>query len=102
MKRGTTPTLEIAVDGVKVTDLTSIYVTFKQDDLIITKSGEGIQVNEEDNSLGVSLSQKETLFFRPGFVYLQMRAVTNGGNAIATDVQKIDAVEILQEGVISL
>jgi hypothetical protein len=102
MKRGTTPTLEIAVDGVKVTDLSSIYVTLKQDDLIITKSAEDIQVNEEDNSLGVSLSQKETLSFRPGFVYLQMRAVTSGGNAIATDVQKIDAVEILQEGVISL
>ncbi len=63
MKRGTTPTLEIAVDGVKVTDLSSIYVTLKQDDLIITKSGKDIQVNEEDNSLGVSLSQKETLFF---------------------------------------
>lgn len=102
MKRGTTPTLEIAVVGVKVTDLSSIYVTLKQDDLIITKSNEDIQVNEENNSLGVSLSQKETLFFRPGFVYLQMRAVTSGGNVIATDVQKIDAVEILQEGVISL
>ncbi len=100
MKRGTTPTLEIAVDGVKVTDLSSIYVTLKQDDLIITKSAEDIQVNEEDNLLGVSLSQKETLSFRPGFVYLQMRAVTSGENAIATDVQKIDAVEILQEGVI--
>lgn len=102
MKRGTTPTLEIAVDGVKVTDLSSIYVTLKQDDLIITKFGEDIQVNEEDNLLGVSLSQKETLSFRPGFVYLQMRSVTSGGNAIATDVQKIDAVEILQEGVIGL
>jgi len=102
MKRGTTPTLEIAVDGVKVKDLSNIYVTFKQDDLIITKSGEDIQVNEENNSLGVSLSQKETLLFRPGFVYLQMRAVTSGGNAIATDVQKMDALEILQEGVIDL
>lgn len=100
MKRGTTPTLNIALDGVNVGDLDKIYITLKQDDSVLTKSGEGVTVNEEDNSVSVSFNQKETLFFRPGYVYLQMRAVTSGGNAIATDVQKIDAVEILQEGVI--
>lgn len=100
MKRGTTPTFTLSIAGIDFGLLDTIYVTFKQDNNTITKSNADITLDEKNNLINVALTQKETLSFRQGYVFIQLRAVTKGGNAIATDIVKIDASGILKEGII--
>lgn len=100
MKRGTTPTFTLSLDGIDFELLNTIYVTFKQDNNVITKSNADITLDAQNNLINVSLTQAETLSFRQGYVYIQLRAVTKGGNAVATDIVRIDASGILKEGVI--
>lgn len=101
MKRGTTPTISISVEGVELSYLKDIYISVKQDNNIITKTGENITIDNDSGTIGVYLTQDETLSFRPGYVFIQLRATTTGGNVIASDVQQISIDEILQEGSIT-
>lgn len=100
MKRGTTPTFSLSLDGIDFSLLDTIYVTFKQDNNIITKSNTDITLDEQNKLINLALTQKETLSFRQGYVYIQLRAVTKGGNAVATDIVRIDANGILKEEII--
>ena len=100
MRRGTTPTIEIKVTGIKVSELESIYVTLSQHKNKVTKETEDITIYEAENTLYVTLSQEETLTFFRGYVYVQMRAVTKDGLAIASEIQMISVEEILKEGII--
>lgn len=101
MQRGTTPTLEIKITGIDVSELESIYVTLKQYQKEVTKTTEDITIDEINNTLYVPLSQEDTLTLARGYVYVQMRAVTKDGLAVASDVKMITMEEILKEGVIT-
>lgn len=99
--RGTTPTLEIKLTGIEVAELESVYITLKQYQKEVTKSTEDITIDEMRNTLYVSLSQEDTLTLSRGYVYVQMRAVTKDGLAVASDVKMTTMEEILKEGVIT-
>lgn len=101
MFRGTTPTLEIKLTGIEVAELESVYITLKQYQKEVTKSTEDITIDEMRNTLYVSLSQEDTLTLSRGYVYVQMRAVTKDGLAVASDVKMTTMEEILKEGVIT-
>lgn len=101
MRRGTTPTLEIKITGIEVAQLESIYVTLSQYKKQVTKEAEEITVDELNNILYVPLSQEDTLSLARGYVYIQMRAVTKDGLAVASDMQMTTMEEILKEGVIT-
>ncbi len=100
MKRGTTPTFALSLEGIDYNMLDTVYVTFKQDNHIITKTGDDVELDEENQIINVALTQSETLSFRQGYVFVQLRAVTKGGNAVATDIVKVNTDGILKEGAI--
>lgn len=101
MRRGTTPTLEIKITGIDVTQLESIYITLSQYKKQVTKEIQDITIDELNNTLYVPLSQEDTLSLTRGYVYVQMRAVTKDGLAVASEMQMTTMEEILKEGVIT-
>lgn len=101
MHRGTTPTLEIKITGIEVAELESIYVTLSQYQKQVTKQTEDITADEISNTLYVPLSQEDTLTLSRGYVYVQMRAVTKDGLAVASEIVMKTMEEILKEGVIT-
>lgn len=100
MRRGTTPTLEIKVTGIEVTELESIYITLSQYKKQVTKSTEDITVDEISNTLYVPLYQEDTLSLARGYVYVQMRAMTKDGLAVASGIKMVPVEEILKGDVI--
>lgn len=100
MRRGTTPTVTIYVTGCELSDFDTIYVTFRQDMKIIDKTGDSISVN--GNTVKVFLSQTDTLMFDSSkrCVEVQLRAVNEGGVAIASNIRQVPVESILKEGVI--
>ena len=98
MRRGTTPTLEIKSNGVQLSDLSTIYITLKQHKKEISKTGDDIRISGD--TLLVDLSQEDTLALDKGYVWIQMRAMTLDGKAIASKIEMIPVEDILKEGVV--
>ena len=101
MTRGTTPTITLTVNEVDLTDLKSVYVTFCQSGKMLTKrkGDEGVEITE--HTVSVLLSQEETLKFCPGTAEVQLRGLTNGDNAFATNVGRVTVKEVLLKEVIT-
>lgn len=100
MRRGTTPDIMIMLDGIEFAALKVMYITFKQDKNLITKTIQDVVYDEETKQISVHLTQEDTLSFHNGYVFVQIRALTNSDNAIATDIVRLNVDEILKEGVI--
>lgn len=100
MRRGTTPTLKIKVKGIDIKQFSSIYVTFRQGDIEITKTNEDIEI-EPENTLSIWLSQEDTLAFSRGHVDVQIRAVTENKVVVASGIKMLFMEQILKEGVIT-
>lgn len=100
MTRGTTPTIKIKLINCDVSILQSAYVTFKQFDKELTKTGDDIEIDYIENMIIVRLSQEDTLLFYPMDVEVQVRAVLTDGNAIASKVQKMPMHRVLKNEVI--
>lgn len=98
MRRGTTPTLKIKVNGISLSELKNIYITLKQYNKVLTKTNNDLQMDED--IISVLLSQEETLMFGSGQVSVQIRATTVTGLAVASNIQSAPMNDILQEGVI--
>ena len=99
MRQGTTPTIVINVNNIDVNTLKSIYVTFEQTGFILTKNKDDIDII--DDQIRLSLSQEETLQFERGKCNVQLRAITNDGNAIASTIVSTNIYRILDKEVIS-
>lgn len=101
MRRGTTPTLEIKLEGVDIDMLDDIYITIKQGETVIEKTNDDIIPNVDTNTLNILLTQEETLsFVDSGTATVQMRATTDYGDAIATNKAILNVSDVLKEGVI--
>lgn len=99
IRRGTTPTIVLNIDDVEhMEEFAKWFVAIKQDSVEIVKTDEQIEI--EGNSLKVRLSQEETLRYKQSEVEVQIRALTNTGVAIASDIKKFCFGRILQNGVI--
>lgn len=102
--RGTTPTFTLtlpALSGVDLTNATSVYATFstsKSGGKVITKSGEDLDV--QPLSVGVFLSQSETLSFSVGDIYIQLNWLSPDGKRYATDIATYKISEQLLQKVI--
>lgn len=101
--RGTTPTLTLSFDdsGIDLTTLKSIYITISQVGKILTKTNkdEGMEISPTE--ISIFLSQEETLFFHQGEAEVQFRALTEGGEAIATEAYTIKFQKVLLDKVIT-
>ncbi len=88
MRRGTTPTLKIKVIGMDVALFKSVYITIKQGSEELTKTNEDIEI-KDGNILSVFLDQEDTLKFLGGHVDIQLRAVTENGLAVASNIKRM-------------
>lgn len=98
MIRGTTPTHIFRTN----VDLTGarVYITYAQDKKeILEKTGEDVTVTND--SVSVTLTQTETLEFKPfKKVNIQIRYVFPNGSAGASNIMNVDISDVLKEGVI--
>lgn len=99
MRRGTTPAIVLTVDH-DISDWT-IYVTLKNGGNMLTLENDALTVEyaNQKTMIAFSLSQEQTLAFGIGTCEVQVRAI-HDGTAIATDIQKLDVLRILKDGVI--
>lgn len=101
MIEATTPTITLRLpEEVNLQNATRLYVTFKQQSIVITKSlGDGIEL-PEPNVIAVTLSQEETLRFVPKFmVDIQVNWMV-GSSRFATKVKRTNVLENLMPEVI--
>lgn len=107
MIRGTTPTFSIAVRGIDLSSFPTIYITIKQGNFEIEKTGEDIKLIDS-STLEFSLTQKETLSLnaydrdnKPRDCQMQLRAISEDGIAVASDITHLRVEDVLKEGVIN-
>lgn len=102
VKRGTTPIFTLTVNGESLKKC-KVFVTFEQNGIILTKTGDSLDIEQTENGSKVSvyLDQAETLGFSVGEVNVQIRWIDFMNNAKATDIQTLNIEPILLEEVIS-
>lgn len=89
MIRGTTPTFVLTLEDENV-DLTlaeNVYVTFSQLPLVITKTGDDLEVSK--NEVDVYLSQEETLSFVASTLEIQVNWTYSEGKRASSDIARI-------------
>lgn len=101
MRRGTTPWIELILDGCEdIGTYKTILITLQQGTIEINKSKEELTI--EENVIRFQLTQEETLGFKRGkTVQIQLRAVDESGNAIASDIITASVSDVLNEEVIT-
>lgn len=98
--RGTTPTLVFTLPFAAA-GLTSAYITFRQASAVALEKTLA-DCTASGNTLALPLTQTDTLaLMSSAYADIQIRAVTAGGAAIASDVVTAAVGEILKDGVIS-
>ncbi len=88
--RGTTPTFTLtfgSASGIDLTQAVSVFVTFSSGKTTFTKTGDDLVVTE--NTIGVLLSQKETLSFPVGDADVQANWITSNGKRVASRIAKV-------------
>lgn len=99
MRRGTTPTLKIRIKGADLSEFESIYVTIRQGNTEVTKTIDELEVGGD--TIYAFFTQEDTLKFHHSSAWVQMRAVTKDGLAVASNIRMIEMKDILKDGVIT-
>lgn len=97
MRRGSTPTNVFTVP-IDLTNAT-VYIDYEQGNSIVIEKTNGDMTIESDK-ITLELSQEDTLKFKPGLVYIQLRYVFPNGDADASNIIKTTAERIIKDGVI--
>lgn len=96
MYRGTTPTNVFRTD-VDLENASVLFVSYKQNGkVVLEKSLEDVSVKK--TLVTVNLTQKETLLFQDGIVTIQIRAKFSDNTAIASNLIRTTAEEIVKDG----
>lgn len=96
MHRGTTPTNVFRTD-VDLENASVLFVSYKQNGkVVLEKSLEDVSVKK--TLVTVNLTQKETLLFQDGIVTIQIRAKFPDNTAIASNLIRTTAEEIVKDG----
>ena len=104
IRRGTTPTVCLHVHA-DLTDM-SVYVSFESLCTLVTKSGDDVTLEPDDEQgwtkVSVTLTQAETLRFKSGTTGdVQIRAAKrNGEVAFASRCGVMTVEKVLQDGII--
>ena len=67
------------------------YITIQQDSTSITKTNTDITI--AGTVIDIPLSQEETMMFKQGEAFIQIRAITSEGLRIASVIRKLDDIE---------
>ncbi|MFU0554850.1 hypothetical protein [Gardnerella vaginalis] len=96
MYRGTTPT-NVFMTDVDLENASVLFVSYKQNGkVVLEKSLEDVSVKK--TLVTVNLTQKETLLFQDGIVTIQIRAKFPDNTAIASNLIRTTAEEIVKDG----
>ena len=96
MYRGTTPTNVFRTD-VNLENASVLFVSYKQNGkVVLEKSLEDVSIKK--TLVTVNLTQKETLLFQDGIVTIQIRAKFPDNTAIASNLIRTTAEEIVKDG----
>lgn len=99
MIRGTTPTHEFEVSINTATIKTVRIIYSQKDDVLFVKENDDCTMR--DNIITTTLTQEETFMFdHKNPVQIQIRALTGGGQAIATDIMERSVCQCLEEEVL--
>ena len=100
MRRGTTPTITVSTDF-DVDSCKSVWFTLRQRDVEITKEKGDMLIT--DDGFSVTLTQEDTLKLDENGpdAGAQVRALTDTGQAFASNVVNIPIQQILKDGVIT-
>ena len=96
MRRGTTPTILVKINGIDPQEISCVYFSIKQGIKTMT-------FDSTDCNKGIfcfPLTQEQTLSFHEGSVQCQAKIRMKDGTVIATPVKIVAMSEILHEGVI--
>lgn len=107
MYRGTTPEYILHVIGYDLTDK-SVFVTIEYAKTELTITNDRLTVtytepttsNDGYSEIQFTLTQEETLSFKPGIGSVQVRFIGSDGMAEATEYADIEVRPILKDGVI--
>ena len=91
-------TLDFAGDQIDLTQATSVYVTFTQEKMELTKTGEDLDVQE--TKIIVWLTQEETAKFRVGELEI-MANMMIGGKRVPGEIRRVEMTKNLLNEVIS-
>ena len=104
--RGTTPTLTFNVknEQMDLTEIAEVWITFK------TKPGaklkektydkNDVTIDPTENTITLSLSQEDTLYFSDNIILVQVRLRMNDDMAYASAIIETSIGQILKDGVI--
>ena len=98
MIRGTTPThtFNLPFDTALID---KIKITYAQNGVVVLTK-EKADCSFEGNAVTVKLSQEDTLKLDASRVQIQVRVLTTGGDALASDIVTKPCGEVLEEGVL--
>lgn len=101
MKRATTPKHTFTLPFSYSEYISKLLITYKQGvQIILTRSEEEVEV-ENDREIIVELTQEETKGFSPNIpVLIEIRALTIGGDAIASDIMETRVENVLNDEVL--
>ena len=100
MRRLTTPEHKFTLQ-IDPSVIDKIRITYAQNNVIIlTKEGNDVSI--DDNIAKVKLTQEETKKFTAGKeAEIQVRVLTLGNDALASDIIKIDVTKVLDDEVMA-
>lgn len=101
MYRGTTPTLIFNFnEEADLSDVSACWVTISN--LLRTKvkdySLDDIEINNEDKTISLALTQEDTLYFSQGTIQIQVRLKNSDEMAYASNIVQTTMQEIIKEG----
>lgn len=98
MIRGTTPThtFNLPFDTALID---KIKITYAQNGVVVLTK-EKADCKFDGNAATVKLTQEDTLKFDASRVQIQIRVLTMGGDALASDIVTKTCGEVLEEGVL--
>lgn len=102
MRKGTTPTVRMIVEGVDLTGA-AVYAYIGHGNVMYRLTGNGLTVTFDgtDTIVETVLTQAQTLSLKAGTARVQVRWVDEFGHAGATDIADVDVNPILKNEVIS-
>lgn len=107
MYRGTTPTVRwyIKTEEMKFEEIEEVWMTFQTGcgchcKKILNIDSDDLVINSDEKYIQYTLSQEETLKFKPGPLFIQLRILMADGEALASKINKIDVQDVLKGGVI--
>ena len=100
MRQGTTPT-HIFTLSVNPSTLKTVLITYAQDGkIIVEKTLDDCEVS--GNTISVTLTQTDTLAIRAtGYVQVQVRAITEDGEALTSNIMRAVMEPALNQEVLS-